>query len=153
MPTRRSRDVTACHPPFKRFESVSAALLHDVLVRPSSMSQVEIASKMWKAMDAFGRHEAKWLPYWENGDYVRADPSGVKVSIYNRPQKGLIAVVANMGQEDCHAEVTFDLAALEQPTDMTPYDILAEKEIPFTAAQLQVPLESLESVMVWLKLK
>ncbi|HUT88629.1 MAG TPA: glycoside hydrolase domain-containing protein, partial [Thermoguttaceae bacterium] len=94
--------------PFQRFECVSLALLHDVLVRPSSMEDVEVSSRMWKAMDAFGRDEATWLPYWENADFVSTSPPQVKVSIYNRPEQGLIAVVANMGRDDCEAEVTFN---------------------------------------------
>ena len=137
--------------PFQRFETVSTALLHDVLVRPSSMGDVEVASKMWNTMDAFGRHEATWLPYWENGDYVRTEPAGVKVSIYNRPQKGLIAVVANMGQDECLATVTFNLGSLGQTAELTARDVLAEKPLPFTAGRLEVPLKSLEYVMVWLK--
>ncbi|MFH1922999.1 MAG: glycoside hydrolase domain-containing protein [Planctomycetota bacterium] len=137
--------------PFKRFEVVSTALLHDVLVRPSSMSDVEESSKLWNAMDAFGRNEAKWLPYWESGDYVRTDAPGVKVSLYNRPGKGMIAVVANMGQEECSADVAFNLPALEQPAKLTGHDVLAEKEIPVTAGRLEVSLKSLECVIVRLK--
>ncbi len=137
--------------PFKRFEAVSLALLHDVLVRPSSMADVEVSFKMWKAMDTFGRDEATWLPYWENEKYVRTNSPGVKVSIYSRPQQGMIAVVANMGAEKCLAEVTFDLRALQQAADLAVYDILAEKEIPFKAGRLEVPLESMGFVTVWLK--
>jgi hypothetical protein len=105
---------------------------------------------MWKAMDAFGRKEAAWLPYWENAAQVRSSQPSVKVSIYNRPGRGLIAVIANMGREKQRAEVTFDLQTLEQPSNLAAYDILAEREIPFAAGRLEAALESLEFVMVWL---
>ncbi len=137
--------------PFKRSEAVAMALLHDVLVRPSSMADVEVSSKMWKAMDDFGRDEATWIPYWQSADVVRAEPSGVKVSLYNRPGKGLIAVVANTGSQQCGAEVRFDLGALGQPAELTAIEVVSEKPIPFTAGPLQVPLGSLEHAMVWLR--
>ena len=137
--------------PFERFECVSLALLHDVLVRPSSMEDVEVSSKMWKAMDAFGRDEATWLPYWENSDYVRTSSPQVKVSLYNRPEKGLIAVVANTGRDDCQSQVTFNLQALKQRAELTAMDVVTERQIPVTGGRLQVPLDSLEHVMVRLK--
>jgi len=136
--------------PFKRFEATSAALLHDVPVRPARLSDVEVSSKMWKTMDAFGRSQATWLPYWENNGYVRTNSPNVKVSLYNRPQKGLIAVVANMGREACSAEVAFNLDALEQTSGLTAWDVMADAEIPLTDARLDVSLESLEHVVVWL---
>jgi hypothetical protein len=103
---------------------------------------------MWKAMDAFGRKEAAWLPYWENSAKVRSSQPGVKVSIYNRPGKGLIGVIANMGREKCETEVAFDLTVLQQPANLAAYDILAENEMPFTNGTLCTVLESLDFVMV-----
>jgi len=106
---------------------------------------------MWKAMDAFGRDEAKWLPYWENADFVGTNPPQVKVSLYNRPEQGLIAVVANMGRDDCEAQVAFDLQALKQPAELTAKDVVTERRIPVTGGRLQVPLGSLEHVIVRLE--
>ncbi len=139
--------------PFKRSEAVSLALLHDVLVRPSSLADVEAASRMWRTMDDFGRDEATWLPYWENEKYVRADPPTVKVSIYNRPRQGMIAVVANMGQEKCEAAVSFDLTALRQSPDLAARDVLTRAEIPFNSGRMEVALESMGSAIVWLRVK
>ncbi len=137
--------------PFERFECVSLALLHDVLVRPSALRDVDHSAKLWKAMDALGRDEAAWLPYWENGECVRADPPQVKVSLYNRPGKGFLAVVANMGQNDCDAEVTFNLQALDQPGELTARDVVTGRPIPTTGSRLQLSLGSLEHVMVRLE--
>jgi hypothetical protein len=63
----------------------------------------------------------------------------------------MIAVVANMGREACRAEVTFDLAALRQTTELAAHDILGDKKVPFTAGRLELPLESMESLVVWFK--
>jgi hypothetical protein len=130
---------------------VSLALLHDVLVRPSTLRDVDHSAKLWRAMDAFGRDEAAWLPYWENGDCVRADPAQVKVSLYNRPGKGLLAVVANLGQDACDAEVTFNLRALDQPGALAARDVVTGRPIPATGSRLRLSLGSLEHVMVRLE--
>jgi len=137
--------------PFERSECVSLALVHDVLVRPSTMEDVEVASKMWQAMDALGRDEAKWLPYWENGAFVETGPPQVKASLYNRPGQGLIAVVANLGRADCRAEVALDLPALRQPADLTATDVLTDRPVPLTNGRVEVPLKSLDSVMLRLE--
>jgi hypothetical protein len=91
------------------------------------------------------------LPYWESEKYVRTSSPGVKVSIYNRPQQGMIAVVANMGQGACRAEVTFDLAALQQTTGLAAHEVPGDKKVPFTAGRLELPLESMGSLVVWFK--
>ena len=134
--------------PFKRHEAVSMALLHNVLVRPGTMADVDQSAKLWEAMDKFGRKESNWLPYWENKDCVRTDPGSVKVSIYNRPDKGLIAVIANSGQEKCRAGVVFNLPALGQPANLSAWDVLSGEEIPVAAGRMQVLLESLGSVVI-----
>jgi hypothetical protein len=137
--------------PFKRPESIGLALLHDVLVRPSNMNDAELSARIWKVMDAFGRTEATWLPYWENERYVRSNQPSVKTSLYNRPGKGLIAVIANMGQEKQQAKATLDLAALQQASNLVAHDVFTAKKIPCAAGRLELTLESLQFVVVWLK--
>ena len=137
--------------PFRRSEAMSLGLLHDVPVRPGSMEDVDVAERLWKTFDAFGRHEATWLPCWASGRTVQAQPAGVKVSLYNRPGKGLIAVIVNTGSRPCKAEVTLDLAALQQPADLTAHDVLADNSLPFAAGKVQLPMGPLEHVVVWLR--
>ena len=115
------------------------------------MADVEASSKLWKTMDAFGRNRATWIPYWENKGFVRTNSPNVKASLYNRPGKGLIAVVANMGREACSAEVTFDFQALEQTTPLSAVNVMTETRLPLADGRLEVSLESLEHVIVWLK--
>ncbi len=137
--------------PFKRVESMSVALLHDVPVRPSSMADVEIAGRMWRAFDELGRHEAVWLPYWENQAYVAASPAHVKVSLYNRPRKGAILVAANLAQEDCRAQIQLNLSALEQPSALTATDIVTGAPVPVTEGRLEVSLPSMHYAMIRLQ--
>jgi hypothetical protein len=134
--------------PFKRSESMAMALLHDVPVRPGSMADLDRLARLWRAFDELGRKEAKWLPYWENAKYVRCSPQGVKASLYNRPGKGLLAVVANSGPKQCRAEVAFDLGSLKQPGKLIARDVLTGSEVAIHNGRLEVPLESLGFVVV-----
>ena len=81
------------------FEQACAfSLLHDVPVRPNDLGkELELMSRIWRAMDGFGREEAEWLPYWQNRRWVAPPPTGVCVSLYRDPRNGLLAVVANLG--------------------------------------------------------
>jgi dienelactone hydrolase len=137
--------------PFRRVEAMSLGLLHDVPVRPGGIEDVEVAGRLWKTFDAFGRHEASWLPYWANDRFVRCQPAGVKVSLYNRPGKGLLAVIVNSSPQPCQAVAAFDLAALRQPAGLAACDVLADKAIALADGRVQLPLGPLEHVVVWLK--
>lgn len=137
--------------PFRRVEAMSMGLLHDIPVRPGSMPDVEIAGRLWKTFDAFGRHEATWIPYWSSGQAARTNSGDVKVSLYNRPGKGLIAVVVNTGGQPCQAEVAFDKTVLQQPGRLVAHDVLGDKPLPSTDGPLRLPLGPLEHAVVWLK--
>ena len=85
----------------------------------------------------------------ENGyPYVSVAPEGVKVSLYNRPGKGLIAVIANTGPDKCSAEIAFNRKALGQKSLLSAIDVLTDKTIPLSGDCLEVPLESLGFVIV-----
>ena len=134
--------------PLRRSESMALALLHDVPVRPGSMADLHELARLWRAFDELGRHEAAWLPYWDSGRYVRTGPAGVKASLYNRPGKGFLVVIANTTPKKCRAEVTFDLATLKQPGELTARDVLTGRELALSAGRLELPLESLGFVVV-----
>ena len=71
-------------------------------VRPMSqvgLEDLELASRVWRIMDDFGRGEAEFVPYWSNAEYVRADSAGIHVSLYRHPAKGVLAVVSNLGRQ------------------------------------------------------
>ena len=110
-----------------------------------------VASRLWKTFDAFGRHEAAWLPYWGNAGFVRTSPSEVKVSLYNRPGQGLIAVVVNAGTFPAQAEVAFDLAALGQGSGLVAQDVLGGATLTLSEGRLRLPIGPLEHRVVWLK--
>ncbi|HPA17221.1 MAG TPA: DUF6067 family protein [Verrucomicrobiae bacterium] len=115
--------------PFSRREPMGCALLHDVFVHPQRVGDIDISSRLWKAMDSLGRRGARWLPYWENREFVGTDSDDLKVSIYNRPGHGLIAVVANMGSQRLEPLVKFDLAKLGQGEKLVGVDVLSGRPV------------------------
>lgn len=133
--------------PYTAHEAMSFTLLHDVLVR----SDLEEESKLWRAMDRFGRKQAQWLPYWENSRFVKTSAPDLKVSLYNRPGKGLIAVISNLGRQDATGTVSFDLKALQQPARLDGTDVMEDKPVALQGADLPVSLRPLDFTVVWLK--
>jgi hypothetical protein len=63
-------------------------------------------------MATFGRREARWLPYWENGDVVKTNDPKVKVSVYTRAGRGAMLVVSNLGSAAQEVEATLVPARL-----------------------------------------
>jgi hypothetical protein len=137
--------------PFRRVEAEGLGLLHDIPTRPSSMDDVEVSSRLWRTRDAFGCKEARWIPYWESEKLLRAAPAGIKVSLHNRPGKGLLAAIFNSAREKCLAEVALDLSALQQPGALAAVDVLAGKPVALADGRLSVPLGPLEYSVVWLR--
>lgn len=90
------------------------ALLHDVPVRATDPGgELALQSRIWKAMDDFGRRGARWVPYWADGGLVEAS-AGVLVSLYVRPG-GVLAVAANTGRDAVETVLRFAAASLGNP--------------------------------------
>ena len=99
---------------------MAAALVHGAYPRVLTSDYVylqgaDLVDRMaavWKAVDDFGLDGAVFLPYWRDAHPVRSSPEAVKVSLYKRDDKGVLAVVANLGQADAEATLKLDLAVL-----------------------------------------
>lgn len=116
--------------PYTYSEATSFALLHDVLVRGSLGAGLEMESKLWNAMEKFGRHEAQWIPYWDNQKLVQTDGNDTKVSLYTRGKQGVVAVISNLGQERRTVHVTLRLDALGLPNAVEAKDVVNECMVP-----------------------
>ena len=101
-------------PPEWTFEHALAfSLLHDVRVRPGGFGrQLELMSKIWKAMTDFGVSEADWHPYWRNQQFVNAQPSSVKVSFYLKGSQALLVVSNLSAKQEVEGHVTLNRSAL-----------------------------------------
>lgn len=87
-------------------QACAFSLLHDVPVRPNDPgADLSLMAAIWRAVEAFGRTGAEWLPYWRNRDAARTGPSGVLASLYRRPEHGVLAVLSNLGREAVDARL------------------------------------------------
>ena len=129
---------------------MSFTLLHDVLVRGSLGGSLELESKLWHAMDDFGREQAKFIPYWEAAGCFRTNADAVKASGYSRGAKGVMLVVSNLGKDAADARVQLDRKALGLPADarLTATDVVEDTEVPLDGDALSFPLESLDFKVV-----
>lgn len=133
--------------PYTQHEAMAFTLLHDVLVRGNLAEQ----GPLWTAMAQFGRAEADWHPYWQNAEFARTNDVDIKVSLYNRVGKGLVAVVSNLAQVKRRAEVTFDLVRLGQAPGLTGVEILSQRPVPVRDGNIAVSLAPLDYAVVWLR--
>jgi len=103
-------------------------------------------------MDAFGRKQATWLPYWKNQEVVTTDSNDTKVSLYSRGAEGLVAVVSNLGKEPREVTARLNLEALKLSGTLSAYDILNEEESDFPADGVIVRLlNPLEFRILWIR--
>jgi hypothetical protein len=113
-----------------------------------------VEPKLWKAMDLFGRHQAKWMPYWENRQWVTTDSNDTKVSLYSRDEEGLVAVISNLGKEARKVQAHFNLKELGLPESLTARDIINEQDVALTVdGSFEETLNSLDFRVVWIKPK
>ena len=94
----------------------SICLLHDIPTRPNDGGkQVDLSGHIWKAMTAFDRKGAEWLPYWRNQKHVASITGGGYVSLYRHPKNGVLAVVSNLNRKRTRIELKLKLRALGLP--------------------------------------
>lgn len=127
-------------------------LLHDVPVRPcGSLQRVEEASLLWKAMEAFDRKVAEWLPYWKNEDYVTVRPEEAYVSLYRHSKNGVLAMVSNLSRTELTIDVCINLSRLGLGKDAKAHDALTGDSIPVDSGKIMIALPSLGWALIWLR--
>jgi len=139
--------------PYTMSEALSFTLLHDVLVRGSLGGSLEMESKLWQGMEAFGRHEARWLPYWANAEYVTLGPDDtIKASLYSQGAKGVVAVVSNLGKVEQTAWVQLNKQRLSLSAQLRATDMITGEAVPIAAdGGLSFRLPSFGFRVVWVK--
>ncbi len=131
-------------------EAWSFSLLHDIPVRPHgtgediSAGDLGLASSVWKAMDAFGRKKAEWLPYWRNAGLVSVSLKNAYVSLYRHPRNGILAVVSNQHGEQQDVTVRLNLRKLGLKSESPQIsDALTGKSVQSSNGVLKLSLPSL----------
>jgi hypothetical protein len=136
--------------PFNYRQAWGLALLHDISVRPIHMGEeLELASRVWKVFDEFGRKEAEWVPYWQNAGYVAVRPEQFVASLYRHPKNGVLIEVFNTGQEQTSGSVRLDLKTLGLGGALSVKDALTGEPVAASGASVPVPLGSLEWRLFW----
>lgn len=88
--------------PLEFRQAWALSILHDVPVRAMlgpDPSDLDLNAAIWRAMDDFGRKQARFLGYWRNRDEVRTTPNGAFASVYIHPANGRMLAVSNLAQE------------------------------------------------------
>ncbi len=120
-------------------------LLHDVPVRPHNADEdLDLAAEIWRAMDAFDRQNAKWIPYWRNHDYIRVSPKNAHASIYRHPENGVLAAISNMDNKRKTVTARLNMKELGLRASANAKDTLKNKTVPIRDGVLEFPLSSLE---------
>jgi hypothetical protein len=140
--------------PYSYLQACSFALLHDVPVRAIGPGpNLEIAAKLWRTFDEFGRKESAWLPYWRNARYVNVSPQHALASIYWHPRNGVLAVVSNLGRKAAKVEVRVDLLGLGISGGVEAADILNDRPLVVEGGRFELQLEPLGWSLIWLQPK
>jgi hypothetical protein len=135
--------------PWTTHEALSFTLLHDVLVRPNGYDdRLEEVASLWRAMDAFGRNKARWLPYWKNSDLVRPEHEAVKVSLYTRGKDGTLLVVSNLSAEARTAKVELNLKQLGLRAGAKAVDARTNEPVTLENGRLAVELGGFDYTLV-----
>jgi hypothetical protein len=74
-------------------------MIHDVSVWPA-WCNVRVVDRAWAALDQFGYNEADFIPYFDPLPPAATDMKDVYASAYQRSDRRVLLVVANLGRED-----------------------------------------------------
>ena len=137
-------------PPDWTFERALAfTLLHDVLVRPLNLEELELMSKIWKVMTDFGVSTAEWYPYWENERFLKLEPDYIKASFYQKKDK-LLLVVSNLSdKQEVEGKVILDTTALKISGNLRLcYDAITGENIPIKDSGVQISLQPMAARLI-----
>ena len=89
-------------------------LLHDVGVDPLGVYiDVDTVKSIWNSIDSgFDYVDAKFYPYFKESTPAKVKGKDVYVSLYQKPNGKVMAVVANLSKYNLRTKVTFDLKKL-----------------------------------------
>lgn len=146
---------------FDMYSGLTIGLLHNVMPRAgrgntfywcNSFAEQQLAkwadvfpqAAVWRIRRAFGMEQAEWHPYWQNAELTACGPPSVLTSFWNRPGRGTLWVISNLGTETAPAELKIPWKKLGYRDSMQALD-LWPMELP-----IQVSAEGLSgSLPAW----
>ncbi len=135
--------------PFTFEEALGIALVHDVLVRPTTRgNKLETMSKVWRIWDEFGVNSARWIPYWQEGGPVTSEAPEVLISTYVKPRAAL-SVVTNSGESNERISVKIDAEKLGLESEqLVVTDALTGEALGVNRGVVRFRLDPLHMIML-----
>ena len=134
---------------FKKAHALS--LLHDVLVRTSARKP-DLPASICQLADKFGRKEARFLPYWNNAEYIKVTPKACYASLYRHPESGVLVLVSNLGKGQAQVRLAFDLKKLGLPrAGLVARDGLTGEPVAMQGDTVTVTLPPMGWQYLWIK--
>ncbi|MCQ2396254.1 MAG: LamG domain-containing protein [Lentisphaeria bacterium] len=94
-------DDFLCYTTHCTFRACSAmSMVHGISTRPHTQEAIDEQAEIWKMRDDLGCDDAEFIPYWDKACPIKAKEDGVYVSCYKRQDGTLIAVVANLTENN-----------------------------------------------------
>ena len=136
--------------PYTFHESFTLTLLHDVLVRARGYAMNE-EIRVFKAMDAFGRKQAQFQPYWSNGSLVSVKGSKAYCSLYVRKNQGVMCVVSSFAKGKQDVAVKLNLQAMGLTKATTATNMMTGEKLKLQNGQFTLTTNDTDYGLIWVK--
>jgi hypothetical protein len=136
--------------PFTFHESFTMTLLHDTLVRARGYAMSE-QSKIFKAMDAFGKKGSGYHPYWSNSDIASVTGEKAYTSLYINKGKGAMCVVSSFSKKTQDVSVKLNLKKMKLGNNLTAVNTITGQTLPMENGTFNVNLSGVDYALVWVK--
>ena len=135
--------------PFTFEEALGMALVHDVLVRPTTRgNKLDTMSRVWRIWDEFDVNSAEWVPYWQEGGPVTSEDPEALISTYVKPRAAL-AVVTNCGEVGRRISVRIDAEELAlEAEQLAVTDALTGEALHVKRGLVRFRLDTLNMIML-----
>lgn len=136
--------------PYTFHESYAMTLLHDLRVRGRGYAMKEEAA-IFKAMDAFGRKQSVWHPYWNNAKLVSVSGDKAYCSVYLRKGLGAMCVVSSFSSKTQKLTVKLNLKAMGLTKATSAVNMMNGEKLPLQNGEFVLPTIATDYGMVWVK--
>ncbi len=136
--------------PFSIHESFTMSLLHDTLVRARGYTLQEQAL-VFKAMDAFGKKQSKFKPYWNNADLVSVKGHKAYCSLYTRQGRSAMCVVSSFNTRAQKVSVKLNLKAMGLSHASSAVNMMTGEKLKLVDGEFVLPTTGIDYGLVWVK--
>ncbi len=132
-------------------KSCALALLHDIPVRAENLEDLGIQAALWTVRGQFDVKQARWLPYWNNGEVATVEPEQCYASLWAHPQGRVLAYVSNLSKERTEIRLQLDRKKLGLKTSIAARDAIRGTPVDVAGSTLKVSLPSQGFQVIWIE--